>query len=149
LYENIIPYLQTIYVRAENEITGCHTVVELELIVSDAPVVPLTIEDLVECSEDQDEFAEFDLLAHAIAHDVYGSQNENEFTLTFHITEDDAQLGENAIADPESYTNVINPQQIWYRLENDQSRCGNVGSFWIRVELPPAIADPIEPLELC
>src|SRR5690606_27195431 len=57
LYENIIPYLQTIYVRAENEITGWHTVVELELIDSDAHIVPLTVEVLLVRRKNQDESA--------------------------------------------------------------------------------------------
>src|SRR5690606_40658551 len=62
-YENIVAFNQTIYVRAAYAGppagTGCYTIVALELIVNDSPVIPQDLPDLIAC--DDDGFAEFDL----------------------------------------------------------------------------------------
>ena len=60
-YYNIVPDNQIIYVRAENELTGCFTIVEQELITIFSPEIPLIIEDIVACDDDYDDIALFDL----------------------------------------------------------------------------------------
>ncbi|WP_452222521.1 hypothetical protein, partial [Lacinutrix chionoecetis] len=42
-YANIVANMQTIYVVATNDVTGCFTIVELPLSVIPSPVVPLDI----------------------------------------------------------------------------------------------------------
>ena len=52
-------------------------------------------------------------------------------TITFHLTEEDAQLNTNPIDTPEAYVNVTNPQTIWIRVDNTD--CFVTGSFQIEV----------------
>ncbi|MBT0609208.1 T9SS type B sorting domain-containing protein, partial [Aequorivita echinoideorum] len=140
-YANIVQYQQTIYVRVENSITGCYIVVELDLIVNDTPIVPLTLPDIVVCSEDQIETGIiFDLTENEDI--IYGTQDENDFDLTYHLTEQNAIDDVSPIADPENYPNTTNPQTIWVRLEDGNTECSTIRSFEIRVELPPVIGGP-------
>src|SRR5690606_21571301 len=94
-YLNIVQYQHTIYVRAENTITGCFTTVELLLIVDDTPDIPLELDDLVRCSEDQtDTGIIFDLTEQDAA--IYGVQDPADFNLTYHLTQADAEAGTSA-----------------------------------------------------
>jgi large repetitive protein len=149
-YFNIVQDQQTVYVRVENEITGCHTVVELLLIVHPTPEVPLDIPDLVICSPDQvDVGIEFDLTLQTAI--IYGDQDPEFITLTFHETEVAALNGTPAIVTPEAYANTSNPQTIWVRLSIGDTGCEKVGSFELVVTTAPEIAQPedLDPLELC
>ncbi len=56
-------------------------------------------------------------------------------TITFHISEEDAENNVNAIQNPEAYVNFENPQTIYVRVDNGD--CYLVGSFTIEVILCP------------
>ncbi len=58
-----------------------------------------------------------------------------ENSITYHITEDDAESNENPIADPENYENTTNPQTIYIRVENGD--CHVVDYFQIEVIICP------------
>ena len=60
-YYNIVPDSQIIFVRAENTITGCFSIVEQELVTLPSPELPLIIEDIIVCDDDYDGTAIFDL----------------------------------------------------------------------------------------
>ncbi|RLD28834.1 MAG: hypothetical protein DRI70_03005, partial [Bacteroidetes bacterium] len=62
-------------------------------------------------------------------------QIDPENTITYHLTEADAQNGVNAIADPENYENTSNPQTIWIRVANPD--CFVVDSFEVEVIICP------------
>jgi gliding motility-associated-like protein len=62
-------------------------------------------------------------------------QIDPENTITYHLTEADAQNGINAIADPENYENTTNPQTIWIRVANPD--CFVVDSFEVEVIICP------------
>jgi large repetitive protein len=150
LYLNVVQYQQVIYVRAENTITGCFTTVELLLLVNDTPDIPLVLDDLVLCSQDQNDIGViFDLTLQNAA--IYGTQDPNDFTLTYHLTEANAQAGTGAIANPSAYANTSNTQTIWVRLVDAETGCHSIGSFELVVNLPPVIAQPADlPVyELC
>ena len=51
--------------------------------------------------------------------------------ITFHLTEEDAQLNSNPIDTPEVYINITNPQTIWIRVGN--ADCFLTASFQIEV----------------
>tara|TARA_R110002072_G_scaffold16233_3_gene63928 strand:+ start:121360 stop:123798 length:2439 start_codon:yes stop_codon:yes gene_type:complete len=77
--------------------------------------------------------------------DVVGTETFNLFdatasvtdadTITFHISEADAENDENPIDSPETYINSENPQTIWVRAAN--ADCFSVGSFNIEVLVCP------------
>ncbi len=141
-YENIILYNQPIYVRVAFANppagTGCFTVVILDLIVNPTPEVPQDLPDLIAC--DDDDFALFDLTEQRDG--IYGTQSQDDFTLTYHLTEADATAGTPLIAQPDRYTNVTNPQTIWVRLTDNATGCFKLGSFDLVVTTGLPINDP-------
>lgn len=147
-YENIFAFNQTLYVRAAYSAppvgTGCYAIVALELVVNPTPEIPQDLPDLVAC--DDSGFAEFDLTRQEDL--IYGSQSPADYTLTYHLTQADAEAGTNFIVQPEAYTNTSNPQTIWVRLEDNATECYKVGSFDLVVDSGLPITDPT-PLELC
>jgi len=56
-------------------------------------------------------------------------------SVSFHLTEDDANNDINPIADPENYENTTNPQLIWVRVFNPD--CFVIGSFEVEVIICP------------
>ncbi|MEZ4874588.1 MAG: gliding motility-associated C-terminal domain-containing protein [Flavobacteriaceae bacterium] len=56
-------------------------------------------------------------------------------SITYHLTEADAQTGDNPIENPESYENPENPQTIWIRVFNPD--CFVVDSFQVEVIICP------------
>jgi gliding motility-associated-like protein len=152
-YSNIIQFMQTIFVRAVynpvNMGNGCYSIVNLDLIVIDSPVVPLSLDDLIACDdEDMDGFSIFDLTQQNIT--IYGDQDPDDFTLTYHLAEMDALDGAPIIASPTMYENTSNPQTIWYRLDNNDADnfCSATGSFMLQVVDGPEIID-LDPITVC
>ncbi|WP_353780267.1 T9SS type B sorting domain-containing protein, partial [Winogradskyella sp. 3972H.M.0a.05] len=147
-YTNIVPNTQQIYVRSENQLTGCYslTLNTLELQVVPSPEVPVTLEDYVICDTDDNGFAQFDLTTKL--DEILGSQDPADVVVTFHLTQGDADNGANPIATPGAYTNATNPQVIYVRAVSAINGCVSTGEFIIRVELPPTAVQPT-PLELC
>jgi gliding motility-associated-like protein len=145
-YNNIVPNTQTVYARAENTITGCYTVVGLVLNVLPSPEVPLTIEDYVICDTNDDGIAQFDLTT--MNPIILGVQSPVDFTLTYHLTQANADSGANPISNVTNYTNITNPQTLYIRLVSIANGCVTTGQFDIRVELPPMAVQPT-PLQVC
>ncbi len=147
-YTNIVAGSQMIYVRSENTITGCYSLTQntLELIVVASPEVPLDIDPLVNCDDDGDGITQFDLTV--MDGIILGTQDPLEVALTYHVSEADAQTGDNPIVNVTNYTNVSNPQTLYIRLYNPTTDCLDTGEFELQVELPPVPVQP-EPLELC
>ena len=139
-YYNIVSDTQTIFVRAENALTGCFSIVEQELITKPSPELPLIIEDIVVCDEDYDEITVFDLTQRD--EDIYGDQSTTDFALSYHESLLDAETGDNPIVNTTSYQNLSNPQTIYVRLEGFDNSCVSVGEFNLVVSLPPVIVQP-------
>ena len=145
-YENIVANTQTVYARAENDITGCFTIVELQLVVLPSPVVPLDIDDYVICDDDNNGITQFDLTTMDAV--IYDTQDPALFNLTYHLTEADADSGADPIINVGNYTNASNPQTIYVRLESVTNGCVSTGEFDLVVEFPPVPVQPT-PLEVC
>ena len=145
-YYNIVPDSQIIFVRAENIVTGCFTIVEQELVTIPSPELPLIIEDIVVCDDDYDGITVFDLSQRD--EDIFGEQSTTDFGLTYHETLIDAETGENPIINTTSYQNLTNPQTIFVRLEDLNNDCVSIGEFNLIVALPPVIVQPTA-LEEC
>ena len=145
-YYNIVGDSQIIFVRAENIITGCFTIVEQELTTLPSPELPLIIEDIVVCDDDYDETTVFDLTQRD--EDILGDQNTSDFALSYHETLIDADTGDNPIVNTTSYQNLSNPQTIYVRLEDLNTSCVSIGEFHLIVTLPPVIVQPTA-LEEC
>jgi len=146
-YENIDPDSQTIYVRAENDITGCYTIVTMDLIVEPSPVIPTDLEDYIICDDDDDGVNQFDFNT-VMTPQILGSQSPADFVLTYHVTQAQAETGANPIVNTGNYTNTSNPQTIYIRLVSNINGCVSLGEFDIRVEFPPVIVQPTA-LSIC
>lgn len=145
VYDNQVPFNQTILVHIENLVTDCEVLMPMQLIVEEAATaypVSAGFNPMIECDYDgnNDGFTEFDLTQ--VAPDVLGPQNPADYTVTYHESEADAIAGENAIDTPEAYQNLTQTQTIWVRVThtNSISQCWEVTSFQIEVEL---LAEPV------
>jgi gliding motility-associated-like protein len=145
-YYNIVPDNQIIFVRAENELTECFTIVEQELITIPSPEIPLIIEDIIVCDDDYNDIALFDLTQRE--EDILGEQSSSEVILTYHESLLDAETGDSPIVNTTNYQNLTNPQTIYVRLEDTVNGCVNIGTFNLVVTLPPVIVQA-EPLQEC
>ena len=127
LYTNTVPFLQTIYARAENVNTGCFDVAPLNLVVDDSPIIIDPINDLVLDDVGNDGVEVFNLTVNEAQ--IIGAQDPADLILTYHTTLDDAINSTNPIANPTAYTNIQNPQLIFVRLENVTNGCFAIGDF--------------------
>ena len=148
-YENIQAFSQILWVRAENNTTGCYRIVNLELQVLNAPVIPNNIDPIdatpgdniyIVCDDNNDGFNVFNFDMN-VTPVVLGTQNPADFPISYYTTQNNAISGINPITTTASYPNVTNPQTIWVRLDNANG-CETIRSFQIEVEFPPVIVTP-------
>jgi len=119
-YSNINPN-ETLYIRVFDVTTGCSSSTIVDISVIDNPMVDTTNTKWINaCEEDEDGFADFDLTS--IIDDVLDGLTG--VTITFHETIGDAQTGDNPIADPDNYQNVVAGfQEIYIRIVDDVTGC--------------------------
>ncbi|MGB3608063.1 T9SS type B sorting domain-containing protein, partial [Psychroserpens sp.] len=110
----------TLFIRVFDATTGCFSTTTVDISVIESPIVNTENQWINACEQDEDGFAEFDLLS--VVDNVL--QGLTDVTVTFHETLDDAQTGANPIADPENYQNIIPEFQIIYiRIVDDTTGC--------------------------
>ena len=80
--------------------------------------------------------------------EVLGSQNPNDFTVTYYVTRVDAESKSNPIINLDSYQNVANPQTIYARVEELTKGSFALSLFEIKVVIPPLLTQPIA-YEIC
>lgn len=124
---------ETIYVRIENNTTGCFSTTSFNLLVNPYPNVP---QPLVECDEDYDGLTTFNL-TEAEA-DIFEVSNPND-SFTYYETEQDLNNQTNAIPNPTNYTNTSNPQTVYILVFNSNGNCSNSITLDLNVNFPPAI----------
>jgi gliding motility-associated-like protein len=132
---------ETIWVRAINT-EGCSSVGFFNLIIDTVPL--FTEVPLFQICDDTtpDGFTEFDLdsLYPTI---VAGASN---LTVSYYLTEEDAEAGAvSPLSSP--YTNTINPELIWARVEDDIAGC--YGTFVIELNVISPLAGTPTPLIEC
>lgn len=128
---------QTLYIRSENVTTGCFMIMPLELRVLPIPVA-IQPDDLIECDDlDNDGFAIFDLTA--VETQLLGTQNPDDFTVTYYLSQAAAENSGTAINTPDSHENTVaGGETIYVRVENNgDSNCYAVTSFVITVNPAP------------
>ncbi|EDP97877.1 T9SS type B sorting domain-containing protein [Kordia algicida OT-1] len=134
---------RTIYVRAENTVTGCvNTAMNFELIIDENPTANMPT-DLIVCDETPfDGTTSVDLNIKSA--EIIGSQTD--VAVQYYISQADANSNTNPLASP--YTNTSNPQTIFVRVENGTTGCFSTTSFNIDVNEAP-VANTPTPLEYC
>ena len=136
---------QTLYVRGEDIITGCHSITTLDLGVTQAAVAFTPASPIEYCDPDSDGFGTFDLTAL----DAEISGGAAGVTVTYHETQSDAENGVNALASP--YNNlVIDTQTIYARVESATvlTDCATIIDLTLKVSPTPQLS-PLTALALC
>jgi gliding motility-associated-like protein len=149
-YTNIVPFTQFIYVRAEDNLTRCSSVMMIGLNVIPAPEAP-QVDDIVLCDDDlnnQNGYRVFNLRSRDA--DILAAQSgpASNYVIGYYLSQADADLGTSPIGNAANYTNSVNPQQIWYRVGDANNECYATGSFYLRVDIPLALTTPT-PLAIC
>ncbi|MBU2923076.1 hypothetical protein KO504_17135, partial [Winogradskyella psychrotolerans] len=130
---------QTIFVRAQNDITGCYNTVTVTLRVNPIPSPETSPEPIEVCDEDNDGFAEFDLEIRT----VEITNGESDVVITYHETQTDAEMGDNPITG--LYTNIVaNNQIIYVRSENTITGCYSLTENTLELIVHPAPEVPID-----
>ncbi|MDY2588520.1 T9SS type B sorting domain-containing protein [Winogradskyella aquimaris] len=137
---------QTVYVRAENDATGCYSTITLTLRVDPVPSPEPDPDPIEVCDDDNDGFAEFDLEIRT----VEITNGEPDVVITYHETQEEAEQGTNAITG--LYTNIVaNSQMIYVRSENTITGCYSLTQNTLELIVVPSPEVPaaLEPLEIC
>ena len=129
LWENTVPFTQTIYIRVINGVTGCaNGISNFNVIVHPEPTA-VDVDDFMTCDDDADGddtngFVQNINLDSTIPTILGPDQDEDDFTVTFHESQSDATIGINALTSPYSNT-TANQQTIYVRVTNNDTGCVN------------------------
>ena len=142
-----IPYTSSgeiIYVRVEDNTTGCYGTFTMELVLVAPPEI-FEPDPLTYCDDDNDGFGQF-ILTDADEDVVNGNPSGN-LVVSYHETLADAQNGVNALGSP--YANV-DPftQTVYVRLYDLSTGCYSTTTLLLIVLDSPLINDP-DPLVVC
>jgi len=104
-------------------------------------------QDLILCSTNGTDFEPFTLTEND--DDVLGGQIAADFTISYHLTQDDADNDVGPLTSP--YTNITNPQTIFVRIENNgNTDCFATNSFNLSVGAATSATQPANPiLRIC
>lgn len=106
----------------------------------------IELQDLFECDgKDNNQTAVFDLTVNT----PLALGNQTDVTLTYHESQNDADMDVGAITTPSAYTNISNPQIIYVRVESDADpTCYVTDSFMLTVVFLPNAFQP-DDIHLC
>ena len=152
MYENIIPNLETIYVRVANNTTGCFTNhTSFDLIVNELPIANF-VDDLEVCDDNTDGSAQngfsqsFDLNLQTDG--ILGTQDPTQFSVTYHASLTDAQAGILPLGSP--FSNSVPFSQIIYaRVYNALTGCANGISNFNAIVNPEPTTENASNLSFC
>jgi gliding motility-associated-like protein len=98
------------------------------------------VDAISECEQDEivDESIPIDL--NTLIPDII--QTQENVTVSFHETLNDANIGVNPLSNP--YHNTSNPQTVYYRVENITTTCFDINELTITVESPFEVSLPAD-----
>lgn len=123
----------TIFVRAEDSITGCFSTGFFNLRVNALPTSNL--QDLEACDDDFDGFLVFDLTQQTTV--ILNNQDPLINQVSYFETETDALNNTNAITD--LLYNAQHEQVLYVRIENINTSCFTTGNFNVYVNRKPEV----------
>ncbi len=150
-YNNLNPVNPVVWVRANNFATGCFVVKPLYLVVTAAPIMPIRLDDVVQCTAiGTPDRGVFDLTVKTPI--ILAAQTLNDpgsLVVSYYLSEADAEIGvARSISGPTAFRNTVNPQTIWVRVQNVDTKCFAIGSFVIKVSNPLVLVQP-DPIVVC
>ncbi|MGB4743296.1 MAG: T9SS type B sorting domain-containing protein [Flavobacteriaceae bacterium] len=141
-YTNTTPSSQIIFIRLENNTTGCFSTMPLELRVNPIPTANSVSTQTI-CDDDYDGLATFNFTGIDLT--VIGTQTG--MVVSYHETQSDADTNTSAVTSP--YTSITaNAQTLFIRLENTTTGCFDTTTLELLVDPLPVIPSIID-YELC
>ena len=139
-----------VWLRVENDLTGCYSLVEQYIVVNTIPVMPTGVDTFTTCVDDSSLGADFILSDF----DVEITQGQTGLTVRYFNTEDAAENEDTAEEiDADSAYNVLDTATIYVRIENDDdSSCyntGDIGEVTLEVGEYSAITIDTEQIYAC
>src|SRR5690606_27766609 len=120
----------------EVEAGECEGSDSIQITFKDQPEIAEQPEDLYLCSQGSNSGI-FDLTVNTPR--VLGGQDPS-FSVSYHTSQQDAQIGSNPIATPDAYPFNGTSQTIWVRVENGDGDCHAIASF--EISFASAVATP-------
>ena len=141
-FTNTTANIQTIYVRVENDLTGCASVVQIVL-HTNLLITGSEIHDFEICDDiSGDGIAEFDLID--IASQIINSLDNT--IILFFETQDDLDNNINPIDQNVPYTVNPSPKAIFIKIES--ANCSYEAQINLIVN-PPILLSPVDPIDYC
>jgi large repetitive protein len=132
---------QTIYVRVSDNLTGCFSITNFDLIVNINPFAINNPTPLQVCDDNNDTFGVFDLTTKVS--EILGVLNPSDYSVAFHSSLASAQANTNAITNVTSYVNtLIYTQTIGVRVTNTTNGEYAVTTLDLIVNPSPSILQP-------
>ncbi|WP_052184247.1 choice-of-anchor L domain-containing protein [Psychroserpens sp. Hel_I_66] len=123
---------ETIFVRVENNVTGCFDTTSFNLVVED-PSFTIQSVDVIGCDNDDDGIAEFDIDSNTA--NVLGDLDPSQYDVSYYLNEADAIDGLDELVSP--YESAGGP--IFVRVETvGNPNCFVVGTFNLVFGLDPS-----------
>ncbi|MDN3493100.1 T9SS type B sorting domain-containing protein [Winogradskyella bathintestinalis] len=142
-YTNSDDFNQTLWVRVEDNVSGCYKLTTLELLVNPIPILVQTV-PLMLCDDNNpgDQIEAFTL--EDASNEILNGQSGID--LTYFETQADLDADTNPLSSP--YENIENPQTIFVKAINSETGCVNTSLLTLRVRPIPSPTAPMD-LELC
>ena len=152
-YQNTTPEEQVIYARVTRDVPparlGCFTIVEVVLRVNPLPDDSGIISDLIICELIFDGVATFNL--DEKDEEALNGQDPSIFDVQYFLDQPNAEVGSSPIINSDSFSNTVNPQEIFVGILNTDTGCyiGGLQSFFIEVRQDAVANQPTEPFVIC
>jgi gliding motility-associated-like protein len=139
------PFTDFVFARIEDPITKCYKTLMINLIITPAPLAPVSalLPDLKSCddhdSNNQDGITNFNLTTNGALLLSTQPLSASSYSISYHTTLADAQStnGNAPIINTTNYLSVPpSPQQIWIRIKHNVTGCFNIGTFKLFVDKP-------------
>ncbi len=135
---------EIVYIRVENNTTGCYSVENLSIIVNALPYVGDLANHIDEyniCENESDGVASFIFETK----DSEALDGQTGKSVSYYLNQADATNNVNAIDKTSSYQNISNPQTIFVRVDNvTDEACFTTSSFTIEVGTNPQYNEPTD-----
>ena len=146
-YCNTTPFIEYLWIRAQNPTTGCYNTMRIELNVNPAPVAPVNLASIAKCDQDanpQDGCTSFDLTQQNSAILAQEPLPGSSYSITYYdnLMAASSTTPGLAIVPANNYTSCMPNKTIWVRVQNTTTGCYSVGSFDIQVNTPIVLTTP-------
>jgi gliding motility-associated-like protein len=143
-YYNLFAFSQTLYVRAEDPITHCYTVMPFTISVDPSPIAPVNVPDIELCDQDSNPYNASTIInLTQNTSNIQGQQPPatSGYTIEYYTSKLLADAGTAPIIPATSFVGS-DGQTIWVRVENNLTGCYNLGTFKLIIHTPLLLTTP-------